>query len=89
LGKPGKLFHFPYWLGLTGSLCFDLLAKILYKILPVSSIRVKKLCANTMFDSINIKTTGFKPPVSLAEGLERTTRYAFIKKITDNAFYTE
>jgi nucleoside-diphosphate-sugar epimerase len=89
LGKSGGLFHFPYWLGLSGGRCFDLLAKILHKQLPVSSIRVKKFCANTMFDSINIKMTGFKPPVSLAEGLERTIRYEFINKITDNVFYTE
>jgi nucleoside-diphosphate-sugar epimerase len=38
LGKSGKLFHFPYWLGLSGGLCFDLLAKILHKKLSISSI---------------------------------------------------
>jgi nucleoside-diphosphate-sugar epimerase len=89
LGKSGRLFHFPYWIGLSGGLCFDLLAKILHKKLPVSSIRVKKFCANTMFDSINIKTTDFKAPVSLTEGLEQTIKYEFIDKIADLVFYTE
>jgi nucleoside-diphosphate-sugar epimerase len=27
LGKYDKLFHWPYWLGYFGGLCFDLLAK--------------------------------------------------------------
>jgi nucleoside-diphosphate-sugar epimerase len=89
LGKPGKLFHWPYWVGLTGGLCFDLLAKILHKKLPVSSIRVKKFCANTMFEAANIKATGFVAPVSLIEGLERTIRYEFINLIDDQVFYTE
>jgi hypothetical protein len=89
LGKSGKLFHWPYWIGLAGGLCFDLLAKILHKKLPISSIRVKKFCANTMFDSVNIKATGFKPPISLAKGLERTIKFEFIDKIADHVFYTE
>jgi nucleoside-diphosphate-sugar epimerase len=89
LGKSGKLFHWPYWLGDFGGLCFDLLAKILRKQLPVSSIRVKKFCANTMFESENIKQTAFKAPVKLVEGLERTIRYEFIDKIADHVFYTE
>jgi nucleoside-diphosphate-sugar epimerase len=89
LGKPGKLFHWPYWVGLTGGLCFDILAKILHKKLPVSSIRVKKFCANTMFDSATIQATGFKPPVSLTQGLERTITYEFVNQIADQVFYTE
>jgi nucleoside-diphosphate-sugar epimerase len=91
LGKSGRLFHWPYWMGLAGGLCFDVLAKVLHKKLPISTIRVKKFCANTMFESINIKMTGFKPPVSLAEGLERTIKYEFINRTAeaDQVFYTE
>jgi nucleoside-diphosphate-sugar epimerase len=47
LGKSDKLFHWPYWLGYFGGLCFDLLAKIMHKKLSISSIRVKKFCANS------------------------------------------
>jgi nucleoside-diphosphate-sugar epimerase len=89
LGKSGKLLHWPYWMGFTGGLCFDLLAKVLHKKLPISAIRVKKFCANTLFESANIKTTAFIPPVSLAEGLKRTIKYEFIDKIADQVFYTE
>jgi nucleoside-diphosphate-sugar epimerase len=89
LGKSGRLFHWPYWIGLTGGLCFDLLAKILHKKLPISAIRVKKFCANTLFDSVNIKTTSFKAPVRLIEGLEGTIKYEFINRVDDQVFYTE
>jgi nucleoside-diphosphate-sugar epimerase len=89
LGKSGKLLRFPYWVGLTGGFCFDILAKILHRKLPVSSIRVKKFCANTMFESARIQMTGFKPPVSLSEGLERTIKYEFVNRTVDQVFYTE
>jgi nucleoside-diphosphate-sugar epimerase len=89
LGKSDKLFHWPYWSGYCGGLCFDALAKISHKKLPVSSIRVKKFCANTMFEAANIQKTNFKVPVSLIEGLERTIKYEFINKISDQVFYTE
>jgi nucleoside-diphosphate-sugar epimerase len=89
LGKSGKLFHWPYWLGLAGGLCFDVLAKILRKKFLISSIRVKKFCANTMFEAANIKKTDFKALVSLIEGLERTIKYEFVNKIDDQVFYTE
>jgi hypothetical protein len=90
LGKSGNLFHWPLiGVGLTGGLCFDVLAKILHRKLPVSSIRVKKFCANTMFESVNIKTTRFKDPVSLVEGLEWTITYEFVNRIADQVFYTE
>jgi hypothetical protein len=67
------------------------LAKVLHKKLPVSAIRVKKFCANTMFESTNIKMTSFKPSVSLAKGLERTIKYEFVDKAAeqDQLFYKE
>jgi nucleoside-diphosphate-sugar epimerase len=89
LGKPARLFHWPYWMGFAGGLCFDLLAKIVDKKFSISSIRVKKFCANTIFESAKVPMTAFKPPVSLTEGLERTIKYEFIDKITDQVFYTE
>jgi nucleoside-diphosphate-sugar epimerase len=89
LGKSNRLLHWPYWVGYSGGLCFDLLAKILHRNLPISSIRVKKFCANTMYDSSNIKTTGFKAPVSLIQGLERTIIYEFINQTVGQVFDTE
>jgi epimerase/dehydratase, putative len=90
LGKQNhKIFHWPYWLGYFGGLCFDLLAKITGKKLAISSIRVKKFCANTLFDSINIQKTHFKPPVLLKDGLYNTVKYEFIDKVQGHNFYSE
>jgi hypothetical protein len=50
---------------------------------------VRKFRANTMFNSVDIKTTGFKPPVSLTEGLDRTITCEFINQTTGNLFFTE
>jgi len=89
LGKEKKLFHWPYWLGMLGGYAFDLLAFVIRKKLPISSIRVKKFCSNSLFNAEQIKTTAFKAPVSLKEGLEKTIRYEFIDKIDGHLFYTE
>ncbi|MGF7109377.1 NAD-dependent epimerase/dehydratase family protein [Treponema pedis] len=90
LGKPeDRIFHWPYWLGYFGGLCFDLLAKIMGKKLAISSIRVKKFCADTLFDTINIPKTAFKAPIPLNEGLYNTIKYEFIDKIKTHVFHTE
>ncbi len=89
LGKDKKLFHWPYWLGMLGGYAFDLLAFVIRKKLPISSIRVKKFCSNTLFNAEQLKKTSFQAPVSLKEGLEKTIRYEFIDKIDGHLFYTE
>jgi GlcNAc-P-P-Und epimerase len=89
LGKSRRIFHWPYWLGYFGGLCFDLLARVIGKKLPVSSIRVKKFCANTMFEAKNIRALSFRAPVSLVEALRNTINYEFVKKIDGQVFFTE
>ena len=89
LGKNKTLFHWPYWLGMFGGYCFDVLALITRKKLAISSIRVKKFCADTLFNAENIKKTNFIPPVSLKEGLRKTIQYEFVDKIQDHLFFTE
>lgn len=76
--------HFPYWLGMMGGYCFDLLAKITGKKLTVSSVRVKKFCATTEFDAKKAHSCGFKAPYTLGEGLARTLEFEFIHPKTDN-----
>ena len=90
LGKPkSRIFHWPYWLGYFGGLCFDLLAKILHKKLPISSIRVKKFCQNTYFKSSRVGETGFVAPVALEEGIKRTIDYEFVNKVHGHTFKAE
>ncbi|MBR1681289.1 NAD-dependent epimerase/dehydratase family protein, partial [bacterium] len=57
--------HFPYWLGMLGGYGFDVLAKLTGKKLAISSVRVKKFCATTQYDSTKAQSTGFKAPYTL------------------------
>ena len=70
--------HFPYWLGMLGGKCFDLLAWITGKKFSVSSVRVKKFCATTEFDATKAHSSGFVAPYTLGEGLARTLRFEFV-----------
>ena len=70
--------HFPYWMGMMGGYGFDILAKITGKKFTVSSVRVKKFCAVTQFDSTKAMTSGFVPPYTLQEGLARTLEFEFV-----------
>jgi nucleoside-diphosphate-sugar epimerase len=74
----------PYWLGMFGGYCFDALAFVTRKKLPVSSVRVKKFCATTKFDAQAVHSSGFQAPYSLSEGLERTLKYEFLHPQLDN-----
>jgi GlcNAc-P-P-Und epimerase len=76
--------HFPYWMGMMGGFCFDLLAKITGKKLTISSVRVKKFCASTQFDATKVQQSGFKAPYTLQEGLRRTLEFEFIHPRTDD-----
>lgn len=70
--------HFPYWMGMVGGYCFDLLSLITRKKMTVSSVRVKKFCATTQFDSSKAMNSGFVPPYTLQEGLSRTLEFEFV-----------
>lgn len=83
LNKSIPSTHFPYWMGMLGGLGFDLLSKITGKKFSVSSVRVKKFCATTQFDSTKAHCCGFKASYTLAEGLHNTLQYEFIDKNKD------
>lgn len=90
LSKKIPATHFPYWLGMFGGYCFDLLAKITGKKLSISSVRVKKFCATTEFDATKVHSCGFKAPYSLEEGLSRTLEFEFVNpKADDITFKSE
>lgn len=76
--------HFPYWMGMMGGYCFDILAKITGRKFTVSSVRVKKFCAVTQFDSTKALTSGFVPPFTLQEGLARTLEFEFVHPKPDS-----
>ena len=80
LGKKFPPVSLPYWIGLCGGYCFDILAFITRKNFPVSAIRVKKFCAQTVFSSAKMQNSGFVPPYSMEEALNNTIEFEFIKK---------
>lgn len=84
LDKKIPMTHFPYWLGMMGGYCFDLLAFVTRKKLAISSVRVKKFCATTEFDASKALSTGFKAPYTLAEGLARTLEFEFVHPRKDD-----
>lgn len=90
LGKSGGIaMRIPYGLGYLMGIGCDLVANITGKSLPVSSIRVKKFCATTQFNT-SVGDTGFVPPVSLEEGLRRTVTHEFLEdNSTKPVFFTE
>jgi nucleoside-diphosphate-sugar epimerase len=67
----------PYPVGLAGGYAFDALAKITGKTFPISSIRIKKFCADTQINADKVNETGFSPPFSLDEGLKRMIQMEF------------
>jgi GlcNAc-P-P-Und epimerase len=90
LGRPQRVgFRLPFSVGYAIGCGFDLAAAVTHRKFPISSIRVKKFCIDSVYDSA-IDSTGFVPPVPLPEALRRTVQYEFVEShASDNVFYTE
>src|SRR5450830_628939 len=90
LGKSERIgIRLPIFLGLGVGKIFDLLANISGKKFSISSIRVKKFCANSVYNTA-ISETGFIHPVPLESALKRTVLHEFVEKnSTDTLFYSE
>lgn len=87
LGREEKIrFRLPYSIGYAIGKGFDLMAAITGKRLAISSIRVKKFCANSVYNTA-IDKTGFVPPVPLTQALAQTIRHEFIEKHDDEPLY--
>lgn len=64
----------PYFIGYTGGLALDVLGKLTGKKFSISSVRVKKFCATTEFSAVRMQQTGYKPMVSLSQGIDDTIK---------------
>lgn len=69
--KKGNPITIPYWLAYTMALPFDGLIALTKKNLPVSTMRVKKYCTQTLNSCDKLKSTGFIPMIDSKEGLRR------------------
>jgi nucleoside-diphosphate-sugar epimerase len=90
LGRSEKIyFRLPYFFGLAIGKFFDLIAFVTRKKLAISSIRVKKFCADSVYESA-VANTGFVPPVNLLDAIEQTVKYEFLEDHKkDPVFYSE
>jgi nucleoside-diphosphate-sugar epimerase len=90
LGRMPRIkLKLPYWLGLLIGRTFDLLGCIFRMKFIISSIRVKKFCVNSVYESA-IDDTGFIPPVPVMEAIEKTVKYEFIEsRKNEQVFFTE
>lgn len=79
LDKKIPTTHIPYWIGMLGGYGFDVLAFLSRKKLAISSVRVKKFCAVTKYDSKKAMSSGFVPPYAMEEGLRRMLKEEFGK----------
>jgi len=75
LGKKPSKLRLPLWLGVLGGLPFDAVIKLTGKNLPVSTARIRKLCAQTKFEADKVRSAGYQPQVPLTEGIERMVKW--------------
>lgn len=90
LGRSEKIrVRLPYWFGYTAGLAFDIAARVSGKRFPISSIRVKKFCSDSVYDTA-VTRTSFVPPVSLDAALDKTIRHEFLEaRLSEPVFYSE
>jgi nucleoside-diphosphate-sugar epimerase len=90
LNRSGKIrLRVPFIVGYLIGMCFDVAAAVTGKRFSISAIRVKKFCANSVYNTA-IDQTGFIAPVPLEQALERTVRHEFVDTNEDEAvFYSE
>ena len=90
LGRPVKIgFRLPFAVGYLIGKGFDLFAYITGKRFAISSIRVKKFCANSVYKTA-IDKTGFISPVPIEQALAQTIRYEFVDSHErEGVFFTE
>lgn len=90
LGRSERVhFRLPFVIGLAIGKGFDTVAKLTGKSFAISAVRVKKFCANSVYNSAVDKTC-FIAPVSLEMALERTIRHEFIEsQRNETVFFTD
>jgi nucleoside-diphosphate-sugar epimerase len=77
LGKTRPKISLPYPVGLVAGYGFDALAFVSRRKFPISSVRIQKFCADTTCNADKIRTTGFIPDYTLAQGVERMIDHDF------------
>ena len=71
LGRKKPKVAIPYVVGLGIGYGFDVLARLTSKQLPISSVRVKKFCADTTCEAQRCLDAGYTPTNTLKQGVMR------------------
>jgi len=87
LGRSVKIgLRLPFAVGFLIGKGFDLVAAMTGKRFAISSIRVKKFCANSVYNTA-IDKTGFVRPVHLEQAIAQTVRHEFIENHSGEPLY--
>ncbi len=76
LRKKRSSLNIPYFIGLLAGYGFDVLTLITRKTFPISSIRIKKFCADTTVNADKAHKD-FTPVFTLGDGIERMVNHDF------------
>lgn len=79
LGFSKNFLRIPVWLGMIIGYVFDFFSMIFNKNFSISSVRVKKFCANTNYNSKKLHAE-FTPPFTINHALRKTIDSEFIFK---------
>lgn len=78
LGRSSSVgFRIPYFIGISLGYIFDMAAKVSRKKLPISSIRIKKFCKDSVYNTA-IDDLDFCRPISLEDALDQTIKHEFM-----------
>lgn len=87
LGRPNpSRFRLPVAAGLLIGSCFDAVAKVSGRKFPISAVRVRKFCANSVYGAAAFNA-GFTPPVPMDQALLRTVRHEFLAPASDRQLF--
>ena len=79
-------FRVPYFFGILVGKIFDFISLFSDFDSGISSIRIKKFCTNSVYESA-IESTGFVSPISLKNALRSTLTYEFLEKHEKDPLY--
>ena len=79
----------PYSAGLLAGYAFDAMAALTGRRFPISSIRIRKFCADTTVGTSRLEEIGFHRSCTLPDALRRMVRYEFIEGASQGQTFTE
>jgi nucleoside-diphosphate-sugar epimerase len=83
MGRSDGIRSVPRPLAMVAASVLDAVARATGRTFPISAVRIRKFCESTQFRAERALQSGFSPPFSLSEGLDRTIQSEFPRKPID------